>query len=62
MGWTAVPFRKFQLPPGGIAEVNFCGRAFALALLTVIPPAGYTASDQPGQSTISAVVNVSAED
>ena len=42
--------------------MNFCGRAFALALLTVIPPAGYTASDQPGQSTISAVVNVSAED
>ena len=42
--------------------MNFRGKAFALALLTIFRPAGYTAADQPEQSAISAVVNVGTED
>src|SRR5271169_5359280 len=62
MGWTAVLSRKFQLPQGRIAEVNSRGTALALTGLIVLLPAGYTATDQTGQSALAAVVSVSAED
>jgi alcohol dehydrogenase (cytochrome c) len=62
MVWTAVLSRKFELAHRRSPEVNFYGKAFALASLTVFSAAGYTAADQPGQTAISAVVSVSAED
>ena len=62
MGWTAVLSRKFPFPQGRIAEVNSRGTVLALAWLIVLLRAGYTATDQPAQSGIAAIVKVSAED
>lgn len=42
--------------------MNFRGKAFTLALLTVFQSVGNTAADQPRQSAVSAAVGVSAED
>jgi alcohol dehydrogenase (cytochrome c) len=62
MGWTAVLSKKFHLAQGRIAEVNSLGRAFALALLTVLRLAGATAATQARQSAITAGVSVSPDD
>jgi len=42
--------------------VNSCGRAFALALLIIVRPSGYTTASELPQSGVTAVAGVSAED
>ena len=42
--------------------MNSCGRAFALALLIIVRPSGYTTASELPQSGVTAVAGVSAED